>query len=97
MSGVLPIRTYTYRFQLGVDEQEERTMPEKATDRLEMLVRAARKTGLTIDVLDYLTDGLCRHACLKVIGNASSMPSTMKSSDNPYVFRSARAPSKEIR
>nr|WP_236641492.1 hypothetical protein [Paracoccus aeridis] len=67
------------------------------TKRLEMLRAGAAASGFTIDFLEALTQGLSRQATLKVIGNASAMPSYMKSSDNPYVRRSARAPSMEIR
>ena len=62
-----------------------------------MLIEEARNTGFTIDYLDALTQDLDNQAARKVIGNASGMPSYMKSSDNPYVFRNARAPSSESR
>lgn len=67
------------------------------TDRLDELREGARASGLTIDFLEALTQGLSRQALRKVIGNASSLPSYMKSSDSPYLFRSARAPSSESR
>ena len=66
-------------------------------DRLTLLRDGARDSGITIDFLEALTQGLSRQALRKVIGNASSMPSYMKSSDSPYLFRSARAPSSESR
>lgn len=66
-------------------------------DRIEFLRQAAQKTGFTIDYLEVMTRGLSRQAALRVIGNASSMPSYMKSSDNPYVRRKARAPSRDRR
>ena len=62
-----------------------------------MLKQGAHRCGLTMDYLDMLTQGLSRQAALRLIGNASSMPSNMKSSDNPYVTRNARAPSKDRR
>lgn len=65
--------------------------------RLDALQEGARTSGFTMDYLDYLTEGLSLQAARKVIGNASSMPSNMKSSDNPYVRRSARAPSSDSR
>ena len=65
--------------------------------RIDFLRAAARRTGFTIDYLEALTSGLSRKAARKVMGNASSMPSYMKSSDNPYVLRSAIAPSIETR
>jgi len=65
--------------------------------RLDALQEGARVSGFTIDFLDHLTAGLSLQAARKVIGNASSMPSNMKSSDNPYVRRSARAPSSDSR
>ena len=61
------------------------------------LIVGANTSGFTIDYLDALTVGLSRHAARRVIGNASSMPSYMKSNDNPYVWRSARAPSSDTR
>ena len=66
-------------------------------NRLELLRSGAVASGFTIDFLEALTQGLSRQATLRVIGNASAMPSYMKSSDNPYVRRSARAPSMDIR
>lgn len=66
-------------------------------ERIQVLRTAATDTGFTIDYLEALTRGLSRQACLNVIGNASSMPSYMKSSDNPYLRRNASAPSIETR
>lgn len=64
-------------------------------ERIDMLLEGARLSGFTIDFLEALTQGLSSHACLRVIGNASEMPSYMKSNESPYVFRSANAPSSE--
>lgn len=64
---------------------------------IEILVSGAEETGFTVDFLHSLTSGLSRQACLSVIGNASSMPAYMKSSDNPYVSRRAKAPSMDMR
>lgn len=64
-------------------------------DRIDAIRGAADASGLTIDLLVQLTDGLSRQAFLRVIGNASSMPSYMKSSDSPYLVRIAKAPSSE--
>lgn len=61
-------------------------------NRLDTLIRGARATGFTIDYLEALTAGLSIQACRKVIGNASAMPSYMKSSDNPYARRISSAP-----
>lgn len=69
----------------------------KQDDLLDVLIEGARKSGYTIDYLDYLVDGLSLQAARKVIGNASALPSMMKSSDNPYVARNARAPSSDMR
>lgn len=66
-------------------------------DRVDELAAAASASGLTIDLLDHLTDGLSSQAFLKVMGNASSMPSYMKSSDNPNTLLRARAPSSDSR
>ena len=66
-------------------------------ERIDLLIKQARITGFTIDYLEALTAGLSLNACLRVIGNASSMPSYMKSSDNPYARRKAIAPSMDTR
>ena len=65
--------------------------------KVEMLRLGAQQSGFTMDFLQRLTQGLDCQACLRVIGNASSIPSYMKSNDNPYVWRNASAPSKERR
>lgn len=67
------------------------------TSRIDRLLEAARDTGFTMDYLERLTDGLSIQAERKVISNVSEMPSYMKSSGNPYVRRSASAPSSESR
>ena len=67
----------------------------KDCKRTSLILQGAEETGMTIDCLAYLLDGLSLQACRKVIGNVSSMPKNMKSSDNPYVWRSARAPSND--
>lgn len=66
-------------------------------EKIEILIAAARETGFTIDYLEALTVGLSLQACRRVMGNASSMPSYMKSSDNPYVRRRHSAPSSDMR
>ena len=63
------------------------------TDRLDDLINGALESGFTIDYLEALTAGLSSQARRKVIGNASALPKYMKSSDNPYVWRNAIAPS----
>lgn len=66
-----------------------------AYDRTDELRQAARSSGFTMDFLEALSQGLSRHAFRKVMGNASSMPSYMKSSDSPYLLRKASAPSSD--
>lgn len=66
-------------------------------DQIEALKAAARESGLTIDLLQLLTQGLSRQAFRRVMGNASSMPSYMKSIDKPYLVRRASAPSSDRR
>ena len=61
-------------------------------EKIKTLVGVAQETGLTVDFLDQLTVGLSKSDFLRVMSNASGMPSYMKSKDSPYVFRSARAP-----
>lgn len=75
------------QFDLEIDEEE----------RLDLIIDCARRTGLTIDYLDSLTSGLTLSCCLRVIGNASSIPSYMKSRDNPYIRRKVRAASMLMR
>lgn len=65
--------------------------------RLDLIIRTASETGFTIDYLECLSSGLSRQACLRLMGNASSMPSYMKSSDNPNVLRKASPPSRDKR
>ncbi len=67
------------------------------SDRIDILVAGANRSGFTIDYLEALTSGLSIQDARKVIGNASAMPSYMKSSDNPNVRRRASAPSTETR
>lgn len=69
-------------------------MPE---DRLDRLCAAATESGLTIDYLEFLSRGLDRKAETTLLGNAIRLPAYMKSSDNPYVSRSAKAPLSEMR
>lgn len=66
-------------------------------DRLDELRAGADQSGFTLDFLEALTSGLSRQAMRKVIGNASSMPSYMKSSDNPHLLRIAKAPFRDSR
>lgn len=66
-----------------------------ANSRIDDLIAAASASGLTLDLLHQLTQGLSRQAFRKVMGNASSMPSYMKSKDRPYLLRKANAPSSE--
>lgn len=65
-------------------------------DRIEALRTAANASGLTIDALDHLAMGFSKRAFRKFIGNASAIPSYMKSSDSPYVARKARAADRPI-
>lgn len=66
-------------------------------DRLSELKKAAGKSGLTIDALQILTQGLSCQAFRKVMGNASSIPSYRKSNGSPYFLLRAKAPSSESR
>ena len=65
-------------------------------ERIALLRGAARETGFTIDTLDHFTMGFSSREFRKFIGNASAMPSYMKSSDNPYVLRKDRAAASPI-
>lgn len=66
-------------------------------NRLDLIRVCARESGFTIDYLEALTRGLSIQALRIVMGNASAMPSYMKSSDNPYVLRRQSAPSMDTR
>lgn len=66
-------------------------------ERADALIKGAKETGFTIDFLEALTQGLSLQALRKVIGNASSMPSYMKSIDSAYLLRNESAPSKDRR
>nr|WP_254695654.1 hypothetical protein [Leisingera sp. NJS204] len=68
-----------------------------AQTRVDLLIEGARETGLTIDFLHDISIGLSNSALRKLIGNASSMPAYMKSSDSPNLARSNSAPSNETR
>ena len=72
-------------------------MRASESERLAALLEGARDSGLTIDFLYDLTEGLSLQALRKVIGNASSIPSYRKSSESPYVLRRESAPFKERR
>lgn len=65
--------------------------------RIDRLARAASQTGFTFDYLEWLSRGLPRKAEVTLFGNMATLPQYMKSSDNPYVSRSASAPSMEMR
>ena len=64
-------------------------------DRLDALISAKRASGLSLDLLDELTQGLDSHAFLTVMGNASSSPSISQSRGNPNRCLIARAPLSE--
>lgn len=67
------------------------------TKRIDLLIEGAKRSGLTMDYLEALTAGLSKKALRKVIGNASAIPSYMKSRESPYLFRRASAASSEMR
>lgn len=60
-----------------------------ATDRILRLVALAELTGLTLDYLEALIRGCDDSYLAKLCGNASRLPNTMKSIENPYVSRKA--------
>ena len=66
-------------------------------ERMSLLIEGARQSGFTIDYLEALSRGLSLQAIRKLIANASSLPSIMKSSDSPYVRRRASAPTMDRR
>lgn len=65
--------------------------------KLDELIAAAQASGLTIDLLQALTHDLDCQAFRKVMGNASSLPSYMKSSGSRYFCRNCSAPSSDNR
>lgn len=65
--------------------------------RIDRLIEEAEKTGFTVDYLEWLSRGLDRSSEAILFGNISTLPQYMKSSGNPYVSRSFRAPLSETR
>lgn len=61
------------------------------------IVGAALVSGFTVDVLVALMAGLDARARATLLGNVSSLPVYMKSSEIPYFSRSLIAPSIEMR
>lgn len=66
-------------------------------DRIELLTDAARQSGLTFDLLEFVTRGLDDKALAILCGNVSTLPTYMKSRDIPYLSDSFNAPSIEMR
>lgn len=77
--------------------EESRENHVLLSNRLDILIEGARRTGLTIDFLYDISIGLSKSSLRKVIGNASSIPSYMKSSDSPNFARITRDASRETR
>lgn len=64
---------------------------------LDKLLVSAHQSGLSIDVLEFLSRGLDDTAAATLFGNASNLPKYMKSREIPYRFEIQRAPSTDIR
>ena len=62
-----------------------------------LLIDAAQKSGQSLELLVYLTDGLGDRATAKLCGNAASLPIYMKSRLSPYFSDSTTATSTETR
>lgn len=59
---------------------------EAMDDRhLDQLIYAALQSGLSMDLLEFLSRGLDDKAVAKLLGNASILPVYMKSRDIPYL------------
>ncbi len=65
--------------------------------RVDKLIAAADASGFTVDYLEWLSRGLEAKAEAILFGNISTLPQNMKSSGNPYISRSLKAPFSEIR
>lgn len=72
-----------------------RCSPEQ--ERIDRLIRAADQSGFTVDYLELVTRGLPVRAEEIVLGNMAMLPRYMKSSDNPNVSHSFRAPLRLMR
>lgn len=66
-------------------------------DRLELLLELRGHTGLTLDFLHDLFQGLPSQAVRASLDNISELPQYKKSSGSPYVSRNASAPFNETR
>lgn len=56
--------------------------------KLTAIIAAADQSGLTVDVLVSLADGLDESATAILCGNVSRLPQYIKSSEMPYTSRS---------
>ena len=65
--------------------------------RLTQLIDLSDQSGLTVDLLEFLSRGLDETAFAIFAGNVSMLPKYMKSSVMPYLSRSRIAPSMEMR
>lgn len=66
-------------------------------ERQTRLIASVEMSGLTYDLLEWLSRGLDDHAFDSFSGNAAALPQNMKSSEMLYVSRNASAPSVEMR
>lgn len=66
-------------------------------DQLDKLLDAARQSGMTVDALVCLTEGLDANAVAILLGNVSNLPKYMKSKEIPYRRSIFIAPSIDTR
>lgn len=63
---------------------------------IDKMVDAAQISGLTVDLIEFLINGLEDTAIAILLGNVSNLPAYIKSSDTPNLSRIFSAPSIEI-
>lgn len=66
-------------------------------NRFDLLIELSRKTGLTIDYLEFITKTLSQSNLVILCGNASRLPNIMKSIESPWVSRKAMQASSDGR
>ena len=61
------------------------------------MINAAQASGLSVDLLEFVSRGLDDNSRAILFGNVSRLPKYMKSKDIPYLSTSRIAPSTDMR
>lgn len=69
----------------------------RSEEYLDLLISSAQESGLTVDLLEFVSRGLDDKAVAILFDNVSKLPQYMKSRDIPYLRRSFIAPSTDTR